>query len=62
MIQPHHLHTHGTEPLYTTVKADDVRPKIDVRKFDLGGCIEEMRETYKDVINKSTVEKTKDKT
>ena len=25
-------------------------------------CIEEMRETYKDVINKSTVEKTKDKT
>ena len=34
-IQPHHLHTHGPEPLYTTVKADDVRPKIDVRKFDL---------------------------
>ena len=26
------------------------------------GCIQEMRETYKDVINKSTVEKTKDKT
>lgn len=35
MIQPHHLHTHGPEPLYTPVKADDVRPKIDVRKFDL---------------------------
>ena len=34
-IQPHHLHTHGPEPLYTPVKADDVRPKIDVRKFDL---------------------------
>ena len=61
-IQPHHLHTHGPEPLYTPVKADDVRPKIDVRKFDLDDCIEEMRETYNDVINKSTVEKTKDKT
>ena len=35
MIQPHHLHTHGPEPLYTPVKADDVRPKIDVRKFDI---------------------------
>ena len=34
-----------------------------IAKFHLcGGCIEEMRETYKDVINKSTVEKTKDKT
>lgn len=35
MIQPHHLHTHGPDPLYTPVKADDVRPKIEVRKFDL---------------------------
>lgn len=34
-IQTHHLHTHGPEPLYTPVKADDVRPKIDVRKFDI---------------------------
>lgn len=34
-MQSHHLHTHGPEPLYTPVKADDVRPKIDVRKFDL---------------------------
>ena len=35
MIQPHHLHTHGPEPLYTPVKADDVRPKLEVHKFDL---------------------------
>lgn len=35
MIQPHHLHTHGPEPLYTPVRADDVRPKIEVRKLDL---------------------------
>ena len=34
-IQPHHLHTHGPEPLYTPVRADDVRPKIEVHKFDL---------------------------
>lgn len=34
-IQPHHLHTHGPDPLYTPVKADDVRPKIDVHKFDI---------------------------
>jgi len=35
MIQPHHLHTHGPDPLYTPVRADDVRPKIEVHKFDI---------------------------
>lgn len=34
-IQPHLLHTHGPEPLYNIVKADEVRQKLEVHKFDL---------------------------